>query len=251
MRLISIISTMILVSGCIFTHNVDTRRIELPEIQGNDYLIDYKGYTVSYNMLTKTPEWVAYVLTAEETYGEALREGKFFRKDERIPLPQADDSDYRGSGWTRGHLAPAADFRWDDEAMWETFYFTNCCPQDEELNNGIWNTLEKKCRKWARDNHYIYIVSGPIYGSNRYGTIGNSHVRVPDSFFKAILMINHSGHHAIGFIMENSPNNGSLQSCAMSIDELEEITGLDFFPALEDGFEITVEEKYSFKPWKL
>lgn len=93
MRLISIISTMILVSGCIFSHNVDTRRIELPEIQGNDYLIDYRGYTVSYNMLTKTPEWVAYELTAEETYGEAQREGKFFRKDERIPLPQADDSD--------------------------------------------------------------------------------------------------------------------------------------------------------------
>ena len=238
-------------TGCILTQDIDTSRIELPAIQEDDYLVEYKGYTASYDMRTKTPEWVAYELTREETEGPAIREGKYFRPDERVFLPQPDDYDYRGSGWTRGHLAPAADFRWSDEAMWETFHFTNCCPQDEDLNNGMWNTLEKKCRTWARRHGKVYIVTGPINGNNRYGTIGDSDVVVPDAFFKAVLMQDKGTWHSIAFVMENRSYNENMQKCSMTVDELEELTGFDFFAALDDEIEDKVEKAKSLKTWKL
>ena len=244
-------SLIILFTGCMLTHDIDTGRLELPGIESNDYIIEYSGYTVSYDAISKIPEWVAYELTKDETYGDAQRDGKRFEQDASVFLPQAEDKDYRGSGWTRGHMAPAADFRWDDDAMWETFVFTNCCPQDEELNNGVWNTLEKKCRTWARRFGNVHIVTGPIIGYNTYGTIGKGRVTVPDAFFKAILIHDGSKYHSIAFIMENKPQNDNLQKCAMSVDELESMTGLDLFPALDDSMEEKTEREFSLRVWKL
>ena len=85
-------------------------------------------------------------------------------------------------------MAPAGDFKWDDGAMWDTFYYTNCCPQDEKLNNGSWNVLENKVRTWARQFGNVYVVTGPIIGQNRGGMIGSHGVVVPDAFFKAVLV---------------------------------------------------------------
>lgn len=246
-----IVSIFALFNSCMLTHDIDTSKLELPTIGKDDYIIEYLGYTTSYNMLTKTPEWVAYELTAEELKGSAQRDEKFFRADSKLLLPQPEDYDYRGSGWTRGHMAPAADFRWSDDAMWETFLFTNCCPQDEDLNNGMWNTLEKKCRTWAKRYGRINIITGPIYDDNRFGSIGKGRVMVPDAFFKAILAEDGSGYDAIAFIMENKPVNKNLQRCAMSVDELESIIGLDLFPALDDSVEDKVEKNWSLKKWKL
>lgn len=250
-KMISIIAAGILCSGCVFTQDIDTTRLELPAIESTDYLVEYQGYVSSYDAVTKNPEWVAYELTKEETYGDAVREGKFFSPDDRVLLPQPDDYDYRGSGWTRGHLAPAADFRWSDDAMWETFHFTNCCPQDEELNNGMWNTLEKKCRTWARRFGNIYIVTGPIVGENRYGTIGDSHVVIPDAFFKAVMVHDGNRWQSIAFVMQNRSYNDNMQNCAMSVDELEELTGFDFFTAMEDDSEAAAEKSYKLSFWKL
>lgn len=238
-------------AGCAFTQDIDTSRIELPALESTDYIIEYQGYVSSYNALTKIPDWVAYELTKDETYGDAVREDKYFSPDERVLLPQADDYDYRGSGWTRGHLAPAADFRWSDEAMWETFHFTNCCPQDEELNNGMWNTLEKKCRTWARKHGKVYIVTGPVIGRNIYGTIGSGRVVIPDAFFKAVMVQKGNTWHSIAFVMENREKNENMQNCAMSVDELEDLTGLDFFTALEDETEAKAEKGFSLSFWKL
>lgn len=244
-------SSAIILSGCLVTQEIDTGRLELPGMESNDYIIEYSGYTVSYDMISKIPEWVAYELSKEETYGDAQRDGKRFDRDPSVLVPQADDKDYRGSGWTRGHMAPAADFRWDDDAMWETFVFTNCCPQDEELNNGVWNTLEKKCRTWARKFGNVHIVTGPIIGRNIYGSIGKGRVTVPDAFFKAVLIHDGSRYHSIAFIMANKPQNDNLQKCAMSVDELESLTGFDLFPALDDSVEEKTEREFSLRIWKL
>lgn len=246
-----LITAGLLCAGCVFTQDIDTGKLELPALQSDDYIVEYQGYISSYNIFTKTPEWVAYELTKAETYGEAVRDGKFFSPDDSVLLPQPDDYDYRGSGWTRGHLAPAADFRWSDEAMWETFHFTNCCPQDEDLNNGMWNTLEKKCRTWARKLGKIHIVTGPIVGDNIYGTIGDNRVVVPDAFFKAIMAEKDGQYHSIAFIMQNSRVNGNLQQCAMTVDGLEEVTGFDFFCALDDEEEEKAEKGFSLNFWKL
>lgn len=250
-KIISFIAAGIMCAGCTFTQDIDTSRIELPALSEEDYIVEYEGYTSSYDMFTKTPEWVAYELTKDETYGDAAREGKFFSPDERVLLPQPDDYDYRGSGWTRGHLAPAADFRWNDDAMWDTFHFTNCCPQNKDLNEGMWNTLEKKCRTWARRYGSVYIVTGPVIGENIYGTIGKNKVTVPDAFFKAVMV--HDGNHwqSIAFVMNNSSRNPNMQKCAMTVDELEKLTGFDFFAAMDDNIEAEVEKSYKLSFWKL
>lgn len=250
-KIISFIAAGIICAGCTFTQDIDTSRIELPALSEEDYIVKYEGYTSSYDMFTKTPEWVAYELTKDETYGDAAREGKFFSPDERVLLPQPDDYDYRGSGWTRGHLAPAADFRWSDDAMWDTFHFTNCCPQDKDLNEGMWNTLEKKCRTWARRYGSVYIVTGPVIGENIYGTIGKNKVTVPDAFFKAVMVHDGSRWQSIAFVMNNNSRNPNMQKCAMSVDELEELLGLDFFAAMDDNIEAEVEKNYKLGFWKL
>ena len=250
-RIISLCAAGLICAGCAFPQDIDTSKLELPALESTDYIVEYEGYISSYNVLTKTPEWVAYELTKDETYGDAIREGKFFSPDERVPLPQPDDYDYRGSGWTRGHLAPAADFRWSDDAMWDTFHFTNCCPQDKDLNEGMWNTLEKKCRTWARKHGSVYIVTGPLVGDNRYGTIGDNNVVVPDAFFKAVLTNDGKRWHTIAFVMQNRSYNENMQKCAMSVDELEKLTGFDFFAALDDTLEAEAEKSYKLNFWKL
>lgn len=132
-------------AGCIsYPDTGNEVRMELPSHSDTDCIIEYNGYTVSYDEAALIPAWVAYELTAEEANGTIGRSGKNFRPDDKVKVIQADNYDYRGSGWSRGHMAPAGDFKWNDDAMWDTFFYTNCCPQDEKLNKGSWNVLEIK-----------------------------------------------------------------------------------------------------------
>ena len=220
----------------------------LPKAQEKEYpIISYSGYEVMYNPEYKIPRWVKYELLASETDGEWSRKGLKFTPDPSVSFPQADDYDYRGSGWSRGHMAPAADFKWSSTAMIETFYFTNCCPQNLELNSGQWSTLEKKVREWANRYGSLTVYTGPIVLDNAYGTIGYNKVVVPDAFFKAIL----AGEQSIAFVMYNHNNNENMQKCAMSVDDLEALTGIDFFAEQVDDFENQVEATYNLRNWGL
>lgn len=225
----------------------DSKKAINSELQSTDDVIEYLGYSVSYNKERKIPNWVSYELLASETDGPYSRKGKNFRQDPSLSLSQADDNDYRNSGWSRGHMAPAGDFKWSDDAMWDTFYFTNCCPQNQSLNAGQWNTLEQKVRDWAKRFGKVYVVTGPIIGKNIYGTIGNNRVVVPDEFFKAVL----ANDQAIAFVMHNHNNNENMQKCAMSVDDLEALTGIDFFSELDNNFENQVEATYNLRNWGL
>lgn len=210
-------------------------------------IISYSGYEVMYNPEYKIPRWVKYELLASETDGVWSRKGLKFTPDPSVSFPQADDYDYRGSGWSRGHMAPAADFKWSSTAMIETFFFTNCCPQDQAMNSGQWHTLEKKVRDWANRYGALTVYTGPIVLENAYGTIGYNKVVVPDAFFKAIL----AGEQSIAFVMYNHNNNENLQKCAMSVDDLEALTGIDFFAEQVDDFENQVEASYNLRNWGL
>lgn len=226
-------------------------KMELPAIEDDDIIITHKGYTISYNAKARIPEWVAYELTSEETTGDADREDAIFQMDPQYSRTQAMREDYSGSGWTKGHMACAGDFHWDEEAMDETFYLTNICPQDEELNKGDWNYLEKQIRYWARDNGKVWVVSGPIIGDNKYGTIGERDVVIPDSFFKAVLIQKKGKFHSIAFVMDNDDKRYFLSDCSMSVNELEELTGLDFFPELYDDVEESIESKINHSVWNI
>ena len=225
--------------------------LEIPATVPQDNIVVYQGYVTSYNTETLIPNWVAYELTAEETRGEATRADKEFSMDMTFGGRQARREDYIRSGWTRGHMAPAADFFWNDEAMAETFYFLNICPQREELNNKDWQYLEKQVRKWARQYGRVWVVSGPIVGDNKYGTIGPDKVVVPDAFFKVALVHDGSRYQAVAFVMQNDANRYYLEKCALSVDDLELLTGLDFYPALPDDLEDFVEAAYDPDVWGL
>ncbi len=223
--------------------------MELPATDDSDIILTHTGFVISYNPDDLLPEWVAYELTAEETHGEATRDESVFKMDPSYGSTQAMREDYYDSGWTRGHMACAADFQWDEDAMNDTFYLTNICPQDEELNAGDWNYLEKQVRRWARDFGKVWVVTGPIIGSNKYGTIGDRGVTVPDSFFKAVLTEKNGKYRSIAFIMDNDDKRYWLDECAVTVNGLEAMLGMDFFPLLPDDVEEEVESQLRLRDW--
>ena len=230
---------------------LDGTLMELPAIVDGDDIIEYEGYVSSYNHKTLIPNWVAYELTDEELEGDVERGARQFSMDSDVKGRQAMREDYYNSGWTKGHMAPATDFRWSSSAMDDTFYFMNVCPQNEYLNGKDWEYLEGKVRHWARQYGKVWVVTGPIIGDNMYGTIGDRNVVVPDAFFKAVLVPDGKKYSAIAFVMGNDSQRYWLKDCAITVDELEDITGIDFFPALEDSVENAVESRYSESDWGL
>lgn len=225
--------------------------LEIPASKLSGRIVKHGAYVTSYNTTTLIPNWVAYELTAEEAGGRLGRDGIEFRMDPDLRgCTQAMREDYSGSGWTKGHLMPAADAATSSSTMAETFYFTNVCPQDETLNAGDWQFLEKKVRSWAKRYGSVFVVTGPIVGENRYGTIGDRDVTVPDAFYKALLVRRKDGSYSsIAFVMGNDSERYYLKDCNMTVDELEQLTGLDFFPGLDDRIEEKVEGKVRLSDW--
>lgn len=250
-RFLYLVALLVCSSACLEIPPAPTG-LEMPAVTPQDRVVVYEGYASSYNTKTLIPNWVAYELTEEETHGDASRENLNFSMDSRFKGKQAMREDYAGSGWTKGHMAPAGDFFWDQDAMEETFYFMNVCPQREELNSKDWQYLEKQVRRWAREFGRVWVVTGPIVGENRYGTIGANHVVVPDAFFKAVLARDLFGtYQAIGFVMQNDTQRYYLEKCALSVDDLEKRIGMDLFPALPDDEEATAEAAFNLAFWDI
>ena len=225
------------------------KSIEIPKILRDipEQIISRKAYTVSYNKETKCPNWVAWSLSVNHADGEWARSNDY-REDYDVPAPRATNEDYRGSSWSRGHMCPAGDNKWDADAMSETFLLSNMCPQDRSLNSGLWNRIETDCRKWAQKYGGIYIVCGPLYYNKEHETIGANKVVVPEAFYKVILCLE-SKPKAIGFIVKNNDGAKKKDQYVNTIDEVERITGIDFFPALPDNIEDAVEAYANIKDW--
>lgn len=216
---------------------------------GQSIYLEYPGFVMSFNPQAHQPNWVAWELTRDEALSTA-----YSRKDSQFaPDPQvaacATLADYRSSGYDRGHMAPAADMRWSQQAMDACHLLTNMCPQDHKLNGGAWKSLEEKCRDWALRDSAIVIVCGPVLTDRMMRTIGASQVPVPERFFKVILAPYADSPRAIGFIMNNGYVEGGMQPSAVSVDEVERVTGYDFFAALPDDIEQEVEAACNFPLW--
>ena len=211
------------------------------------------AYTLSFNQEYNIPNWVAWELNKERLVEKVSRKGYRFNPDPNIDVKEAVvTQDYANSGYDRGHMCPAGDSRWSGQAMTESFYMTNICPQHPNLNGGDWHELEKACRRWALEGT-IYIVCGPIlYKNPSYAPIGKEHkIRVPEAFFKVILAGVEEGRpRAIGFIYKNTAGNRPLDSYVNSIDQVERITGMDFFPALPDDIEQRIEKDCNVEEWR-
>ena len=221
----------------------DTSRMEIPVTKGKQgQIIQRTGYTLSYDAKNKTPQWVAWELTKEETRGKEERTNEF-QPDPDVMGAKVVTYDYSGSGYDRGHMAPAGDMKWSKKAMQESFYMSNICPQDHNLNTEDWNDLENKSREWARRYGKVYIVCGPIYNGTRNEYIGDHRVKVPDAFFKVILINHDRKQAALGFYFENKAGERPLSEYLVSVDKLEDMTGLDFFSALPDEIENRLEKE--------
>ena len=205
-------------------------------------IIVHTGHTLAYDSHNKTPQWVAWELTREETEGQEQRTN-IFQPDPNLRNGQVEHSDYTHSGYYRGHMAPAGDMKWDKNAMQESFYMSNICPQDHNLNTGRWNDLENKCRTWARKYNKVYVACGPVYQGKRNEYIGKRRVKVPDAFFKVILINDTRKQAALGFYFENKECTLPLKEYLLSVDEIEKLTGLDFFSALPDDLENRLEKE--------
>ena len=206
------------------------------------------GYTTSYNKETRNPNWVAWHLTKAHTYGKNKRSEEVFTEDTDV-TPRATDADYYNSRYDRGHMCPAGDNKWDATAMSQSFLFTNICPQNHNLNKCEWNSLEILCRDWARKYGAIDIVCGPVYDhSTPTRTIGRGRVWVPDAFFKVVLC-RVDRPKAIGFLFRNNGKKVTLSSAVCTVDDIERITGIDFYPALDDNVENRIEADADLRAW--
>lgn len=216
----------------------------------NEVVVNHLGYMSSFNPLARIPNWIAYDLTKEEVAGTVKRDNGFY-PDPDLPLSvQATFGDYRNNdGWDKGHMAPAGDMKWSRQAMHESCFFTNICPQNRNLNNGDWKSLEEKCRSWAQKYGIIYIVCGPIIGDMKNGTLGENKVVIPDAFFKVLMVRVGDEYEGIGFVFENKAGHQDLFNYAMSIDSVESMTGMDFFHQLPDKVENKVEADYHKEVW--
>ena len=231
-------------------YNTDTslHHLEYPAYSDKETIIEHLGYTTCYNRQKRIPDWVAYELTAEETYGPYKRDTAF-RPDPAIKGIQASTFDYRGSKYDRGHMAPAGDMKWSKQAMAECFYLSNICPQNHDLNSGAWERVEWMGRRIAQKYGKVYIVCGPVFYSRQYATIGDNKVAVPDAFFKALLIRYDTNYSAIAFIMPNRTPDKHMKEYACTVDSVEAVSGLDLFFQLEDEEECEIESNIIWRHW--
>ena len=225
--------------------------LEIPLVLNGEKLIQHTGYSFVYSEEHEQAKWIAYVLNNKELDGTFDRSDNF-REDPFVSSGSASNSDYAKSGYDRGHLAPAADMKWSEKAMSESFYYSNMSPQLPAFNRGIWKKLEEKVRYWAFENDSILIVTGPILSSKnqkKLATIGPNSVAVPAYYYKAILDFKKEKSKSIAFILPNKGTKMHLKSFVVTIDSLEKLSKIDFFYRLDDKLETSIESKFCKECW--
>jgi endonuclease G, mitochondrial len=210
-------------------------------------VIKHKYYSVSYNEKYEQAEWIAYKLTSAMIAGYAERKNNF-KEDPLVSTGSASLADYKGSGYDRGHLCPAADMKISQEAMNESFYMSNMSPQDPSFNRGIWKSLEEKVRSWAATEKEVYVVTGGVLTSVNK-TIGANQVGVPQDYYKIIYDYSGNNTKMIGFILPNKKGEKQLPEYVVPVNRIETITGIDFFPQLPDDIEEALESKSNYSAW--
>ncbi len=208
-------------------------------------------YALSYAEDYEQAEWVAYALTEERLRMPWVERTDNFMPDTKITRASASPDDYRHSGYDRGHLVPAADMAFSEEAMASTFLMSNISPQSRNFNKGIWRELEELTRDWAKKNEALYVVTGPVLTEEPKAYIGPNEVAVPTAYFKVLLDYTEPQIKGIGFILPNEVSYESLFKYAVTIDEVERQTGLDFFPnLLSNSEERAIESQVNIDLWE-
>ena len=235
-------------------------RIDFNIVQDNliplnhsEEVIEHQYFTLGYDESTEQARWVVYELTRESLKIPNVPRAKRFEEDPLVSSRSARHSDYTGSGYTRGHLAPAGDMAFSDEAMAESFYMSNMSPQVSGFNGGVWRELEESVRDWAYKYERLYVGTGPLFTKVTKSIGRSSQVRIPDAFYKVIIDYSSATPKGIGFVIPHEVTDKQLSSFATTIDQVEELTDLDFFDKIYDSDqdEIELEGEFEIGQWPL
>ncbi|NKI26054.1 DNA/RNA non-specific endonuclease [Arenibacter sp. 6A1] len=211
-------------------------------------VVNHNYYTLSYSEAHEQAEWVAYVLERGHlTYDNRKR--PFFIEDPKVGSRSADWRNYKGSGYDRGHLCPAGDRRFSEAAFNETFYTSNISPQDRDFNAGVWNRLEKQVRYWAKKEGPLFVVTGGVLEGG-LPSIGEEEVTVPKFYYKIVAKGNGADLKVLAFLFPHRESNAKLSRFVVPVDEVEALTGIDFFPELPDTQETKLEAAKDLSTWK-
>lgn len=206
---------------------------------------NHNTYVFSYSEEHEQSEWVAYYLNKDDVKATNF-DRPFFEQDPLVKSESADWRNYKNSGYDKGHLCPAGDRKGSFDEYNETFFTSNISPQEHEFNSGVWNRLEEKVRYWAVKSDGLFVVTGGVLSDN-LKTIGKEDVSVPNYFYKVLL--SKDGTRMIGFLVPHENSNQPLYEFVVSVDEIEKMTGIDFYPNLEDEIENQLESKSDYKGW--
>ncbi len=210
-------------------------------------IITHRFYTLSYNEKYEQAEWLAYKLTKKQVVHTHFNR-PYFISDKQVKTKSAHYSDYKKSHFDKGHLCPAGDRKFSRQAFNETFLMSNVSPQNHQFNAGIWNRLEQKTRYWAVKYKALFIVTGGVL-TDDLPTIGHNKVGVPKRFYKIIVRISKPKIQAIAFLIPNRESDAMLSKYVVSIDQIESLTHIDFFPDLPDELENKLEASSNYKDW--
>ncbi len=206
-----------------------------------EQIVKHLAFTSSYNLYHRQPNYVVHVIPKDILYGNQTRTNDF-RKDPLIKQHMSDSTDYWNSGYDRGHMAASADFKWNKNALSESYYYSNIVPQNPGLNQNAWNKLEMQIREWAIDNAELIVITGPVLHSQLAKlNQGSYKVSIPEYLYKIVLDYYPPAYKAIAFIYPNKDVPYELEKHVVSVDSIEQLTGIDFFPKMEDALEQKLE----------
>ncbi|WP_435623513.1 DNA/RNA non-specific endonuclease [Flagellimonas sp.] len=208
----------------------------------------HEYFMLSYSEPHEQAEWVVYPLKREHLTDDDRRR-PYFIEDPEIKSKSADWRNYKGSGYDRGHLVPAGDRRFSEQAYNETFYTSNISPQDRDFNAGVWNRLEQQVRYWCKRYGDLVIITGGVL-ENNLEEIGEEDVDVPEVFYKIIYRETKNGIETISFLIPNKESNAPLQNFAVTVDEIEKQTGIDFFYKQPKDWQAKMESKSKVSNWR-
>lgn len=225
-------------------------KLEHLKAQGKSCLyVRHTYYALCYSEEHEQALWTAYILEGKKLRDSRVRRTQDFRPDPKVPTQSAQSSDYKRSGYDRGHLVPAGDFKWDSLAMSETFYMSNMSPQLHEFNAGIWEEVESTVRRWARQKGRLVVYTGPVLDRVKE-RIGKSQVSVPRAFYKVVYHLDEKNPSGVAFLVPHAPSHKAPTEFLVPIDSVEKVTGIDFFPVLPDDIEKRIESRLERRAWE-
>lgn len=214
-------------------------------------IVRHTYYVLCYDEKYEQPRWTVYILEGADLARAHVRRTQDFRPDPQVQTGSAGLEDYKHSGYDRGHLVPAGDFKWDSVGMSETFYLSNMSPQLHEFNAGIWEEVESTVRSWAKAKKRLVVYTGPVLDKPRE-YIGAHKVAVPRAFYKVVYWLeDEKAPRAVAFLVPHAPSKRAPTDFLVSVDSVEKVTGIDFYPALPDPLEEQIEARIERDFWRL